>query len=383
MTGRDFLLPAEAATKAATTFTARRRRWLADPDAAESDTLAIGLRAPSEAQVAHDPDAARDWVRAWESYDGPGDVDWVRRRWPSFGTHDIPTRVVYPGATAIAAAARKTSQWRRLIDRRAALIALVPEPAEPLSSAVATTATAWDALDDNDFGRMITALRWLLANPASGLLIRQLPVPGVDTKWVTRHRGLVESLLAAMRGDGALGVRTLPRLVDVAILDRALLPGAPRVFAASTEELAALPVYPSTVLILENKEGVHALPDLPGAVAVHGSGYVVHELATLPWLARADIVYWGDLDTHGFAILDRLRQHLPAVRSMLMDCDTFSRWRYLSVPEPSAAAGALAHLTPDEASALEIVRTENLRLEQERIPWNHVLEQISAALTHR
>lgn len=32
--------------------------------------------------------------------------------------------------------------------------------------------------------------------------------------------------------------------------------------------------------------------------------------------------YWGDLDTHGSAILDRLRAWLPQTRSFLMDRET-------------------------------------------------------------
>ena len=28
------------------------------------------------------------------------------------------------------------------------------------------------------------------------------------------------------------------------------------------------------------------------------------------WLATLDLVYWGDLDTHGFAIMNRLRSRL-------------------------------------------------------------------------
>ena len=30
------------------------------------------------------------------------------------------------------------------------------------------------------------------------------------------------------------------------------------------------------------------------------------------WLADCDLHYWGDLDTHGFAMLDRLRSMFPS-----------------------------------------------------------------------
>ncbi|MGW6695866.1 DUF3322 domain-containing protein [Rhodococcus sp. NPDC054953] len=376
MTGR--VSPPAVAEKARAAYTSRRRRWLTDPAAAQDDSLSVALHPPSEATVAADPDAIREWVRVWRGHDGAGDVEWVTRRWPSFGTQEVPMRVVLRGAASIADAAGRADEWRRLLARRARLLTLAPD-APDLPAALASTATAWDALDETDFDRLRGSLRWLLEHPASGLLIRQLPVPGVDTKWITRHRGLTETLLTGIRGDGVLGVRTLPRLLDVAVLDRGLLPGAPRVFAASIDELATLPLRPATVLILENKEGVHALPDLPGTVAVHGGGYAVHEVAALPWLAGTAVRYWGDLDSHGFAILDRLRHHLPGVRSVLMDRTTLDRWGGLAVPEPAPATGDFTALTEDEAATLAMLRRQGLRLEQERIPWPYVLEHLDDA----
>ena len=42
-------------------------------------------------------------------------------------------------------------------------------------------------------------------------------------------------------------------------------------------------------------------------------------LEPLGWLTDLDLVYWGDIDTHGFAILNRLRHRFGNARSMLMD----------------------------------------------------------------
>lgn len=79
-----------------------------------------------------DPDAARDW----QAYNMGGDIDWVTRRRPSFGTHAKPTLFA---------------------------LRLGSQPA----SAIAATASAWDALDSRNFDRLLAALRWLLDNPAS------------------------------------------------------------------------------------------------------------------------------------------------------------------------------------------------------------------------
>jgi len=37
-------------------------------------------------------------------------------------------------------------------------------------------------LDQGDFQRLVGAVTWLRANPASGMLLRQLPIEGIGTK---------------------------------------------------------------------------------------------------------------------------------------------------------------------------------------------------------
>src|SRR5690606_13723670 len=109
---------------------------------------------------------------------------------------------------------------------------------------------------------------------------------------------------------------------------------------------------------------------------VHGSGYAVHELAALPWLATSNVIYWGDLDTHGFAILDRFRAHVPHVESFLMDRNTLAAWRDLAVPEPAPSSQTPTRLTSLEAEVFTELREEGLRLEQERIPWPYVMDEL-------
>lgn len=377
MSSRNQITPALAAGRARTALRSRLRTWLTDPVAAQCDALSVGLHPPTERQVAVDPDAARDWVRTWHGYRGPGVVEWEPRRWPSFGTQDVPVRLRLSGAPEIARAAGATARWQSLRQRRDTLVALAA--GEPFAGAVAATLSRWEPLSADDFARLVATVGWLLAHPDSGLLIRQLPIEGVDTKWLGTHRRLVEKLIEAARGSAELGIRTLPAAHEIAVLDRALLPGMPPIFAAPVEGLAQLPITPSTVLILENREGLHALPEMPGTVAVHGSGYRVTELVRIGWLAAADVVYWGDLDTHGMLILDRLRRRLPRVRSVLMDPETLERWQHLGVPEPSPSDEDAVALTDFEHDALRQVRAGQLRLEQERLPWPYVLDRLAAA----
>jgi hypothetical protein len=95
-----------------------------------------------------------------------------------------------------------------------------------------------------------------------------------------------------------------------------------------------------------------------------------------------NIFYWGDIDTHGFAALDRLRAGFPAVRSFLMDRQTLFAHRSLWVQENSPYNGPLTHLTDDERALFDDLRSDRLgegvRLEQERISFSLVARTVRA-----
>jgi hypothetical protein len=76
-------------------------------------------------------------------------------------------------------------------------------------------------LDNYDFDLLVRVARWFTMNPRSGLTMRQVPVAGLHTKWLARHRSLVLALLGlhtarttlpdepADDGDDGLDVRDL------------------------------------------------------------------------------------------------------------------------------------------------------------------------------
>ena len=109
-------------------------------------------------------------------------------------------------------------------------------------------------------------------------------------------------------------------------------------------------------------------------------GYAVNHPGSLAWLHEREVAYWGDIDSHGFAILNRLRRHLPNVTSVLMDEQTLltreDRW----VREPRHTAAELTHLTPTEFDLYRDLVTdrfaERIRLEQEYVDWRWALDRL-------
>lgn len=363
------VLPADVAEKARRMLDRNLKAWLFG-DAAASLTVRLG--SPSEATVAAHRVAVEAWVRAWQG--SHLDVRWEERHWPSLGRQLLPLSVTLEGPGSIAAAAGATERWQTVQQRFARLRALHEDPT--WNVVLSTAFRHWNALTDNDFDRLIAVLAWLRQNPASGLLIRQLPIPGVDTKWLGTHRAAVTSLAVPLGIPEHLGLRERELLRAVAILDPAHRRGLPRLFAASDRELAAVKLAPPQVLVVENLQTLEALPDVPDTIAVFGWGGHAMAVAEFPWVRDAlRVLYWGDLDTDGFAILTRFRAK-RSCESLLMDVATIESCRDLAVPHPATEPVDANLLTKDELAALELLRRERLRLEQERIPIDVAMGQI-------
>ena len=82
----------------------------------------------------------------------------------------------------------------------------------------------------------------------------------------------------------------------------------------------------------------------------------------------------GGIDTHGFWILSRLREVFPGVVSVMLDEETLLRHKALTVREARQfPAEEPSGLTAGELRFYRALKSgrhgDQLRLEQERIPW--------------
>lgn len=350
--------------------------------------LSIGLAPPGERVAAEQWPTFEAWRAAWKGTRGPT-VVWAERRWPRLGRQAVPEAVTLENSQALARLLGESPRWQRAQDRYAEWVQHWPPLALDLRRQYDVLADA----DDVEFERMGDMLAWLVANPASNLFARQLPVAGLDSKWLETHTGLLGGWLRTLRGlprDADFwqvsGLRHEPERLRLRLLDPALRAqvGGLGDVQAPFEELARLPIAARDVFIVENKQTGLAFEELPGAVVLMGLGYAVDRVARLRWLRNAAAVhYWGDIDTHGLAILGRLRGHLPRVASLLMDEATLLAHRALWVDEPRPhGADRIEYLTEAEQALYRDLRADRwgvrVRLEQERIGWNTAWTAIAA-----
>lgn len=383
---KKLLLPKDVVDFLSRRYANQHKAWLLG-EGQWPMTVALGL--PTENDVAKDVSGVRQWVDAWASWSGPACVAQVSRQWPRLGTQALPASLEISGPAEVAAIVGQGQRWRMAAHRYERVTRHWPQLAG--NSVLRRHFGVLADYTEADFTRLVAMLEWLEKNPASGLAPRQLPVPGLDTKWLEKRTGVITDLLKAIRGGDEAGdfysvcglKRPAPRIrIRILCPELRRTVGGLKDIEAPVSDLAELCIKPQRAIIVENLETGLALPDSEATVAFMRLGNAVSLLAELPWLRNCRAVYWGDIDTHGYAILNRARGHFPDLQSVMMDRATFLAYEDLWVEESTQSAESeLRLLTGTEREVFGGLRYgtwgTNPRLEQERIAWSDALSVLN------
>jgi hypothetical protein len=306
----------------------------------------------------------------------------------AFGAQSLPERISIESAEDLLRLAGKIEEFAAFQADVALIRATLPQLEswlEPNVQRVIAYHGVWPDL--------LAVCTYFLAHPRPGLYPRELPV-AVHTKFIEGHTGILRRLLDALLPSAAIadeegqfelryGLRYDEALVRLRLLDPALglQMGLPLTdISAPVSQIAGLPFGGSDCIIVENKLVFLTLPALTGVIAIFGSGFSVELLSTLPWLHTCRIWYWGDLDAQGFQILAQLRRHFSQAQSLLMDKATLEVFQGFVVPGTPCAFSELPGLTSVEQILFSELATTTLRLEQERISYAYVQEQLRRVL---
>lgn len=351
------------------------------------------LHPPTQEVVLSDTAAAAEWITVWRAEEQQlphgARVTWESRQWASAGTQRVPARLVLNEPADVAVFAEKRKHWAAAQHRTAELAELLrhsssatSSPVEEVPDALRRRLRRLTELSVTEYTRLRDALAWLLENPNPGIYPRQMPIRGVDSKWLEKHAGLVEPLYSAATGTRSLGLLKGPGLIRLRFLDLAAAPGGLRDLSAPVEELNRLEAAPRAVIMVENLQTLLALPEMTGVIAIHSSGYAAKTPAAISWLRDCPIIYWGDLDVDGYRILSIVRTGLPQTSAVLMDRRTLKLHLDLAGPDRKDAPRSVPqHLTGLERDGFAALQEfGEVRLEQERLPWEFALAALQRAL---
>ena len=356
--------------------------------------LRLSLKTPSAADITARFNEVRAWVADLVA------TDLMRVEWQTLG-HRVQGAQKMPASVWIETREDaltwlgKRREWERFLTQvsttRHTHPALLPWLAKRPLQALALAA---------EWPRLLSVVTWLLDHPRPGIYLRQVDLPGVHSKFIETHRAVVAELLdRALPADAVdisktgiaqfsarYGFLEKPTRIRLRVLDPALcvVPGSPCPdLTLDATSFARLALGGKRVFITENETNFLAFPHITDAIVMFGAGYGWDALASSHWLNHCTIHYWGDIDTHGFGILDQLRGRFEHVASFLMDRLTLDAHAAVWGHEDKPLRVDLQRLTSAERSLYDDLRDNRirsgLRLEQEHIGFQwltHRLEQV-------
>lgn len=241
---------------------------------------------------------------------------------------------------------------------------------------------------EQDWPRLLAIIAWLQNNPRPDVYLRQIDIPGINSKFIEQHRGILTELLDLtlppeaidLQSQGVLQFNRRFGFSDKPQRVRYRLAGLDR--EIESREFASLNLAISSVFVIENEISFLTFPVPEGGVVIFGRGYGFDMLAPVLWLRHKKVYYWGDIDTHGFAILSQFRQLFPHTQSFLMDENTLLTHRSSWVGESKPCLRQLSGLTEHEQRLYLMLMHnrfgERIRLEQEHISTRWVQQAMGA-----
>lgn len=315
------------------------------------------------------------------------DITWTERKFNRLGPQTIPATVAFTTQDDYARFLGKLAEIRAFQADYSLISQQFPElipwaQAKPLK--VVAHAGEWEGL--------LGVCAHLQQHGRPNCYLRELPVE-VDTKFIERKRGVLGEILplvapACVEPDAAtfearFGFRQKQPLIRFRALDPNLigptkLPFAD--FAIPLDEACRISIAAKNILVVENETTFLTLPPIADTLALLGAGDAVALFQQMDWLKRLRIVYWGDMDTHGFEGLSLLRKYHVQTESLMMDVETYERFHQFSkLASPYISTVELV-LSDIERKLFKTLHADGRLLEQERISLTYAKQKLQEAI---
>ncbi len=250
--------------------------------------------------------------------------------------------------------------------------------------------------------KILLFIQWRKALSTPSIYLREVSIQGIDSKFIETHKTVLMSLLDIALPEDQVdtrftgvkqfaeryGFKPKPLRIRFRLLDSSLAKSLGLSLLADGDVTLSVNDFStladnadfinkvSTVFITENEINFLSFPDKANSIVIFGAGYGFDAYTKIDWFKQMAMFYWGDIDTHGFAILDQLRRVLPQVQSLLMDENTLLAHRNFWGVESTPTQRVLSHLTDQEMrvydSLVNNAYAQCVRLEQERIGFECV-----------
>lgn len=354
----------------------------------------LPLKGPTSTELTQNFDEVRRWIAQLKRQAKHYRIVWRHVNHRVLGANDLPGEIwIDTLDDALAFVDR-----RQEAERFTALVTMTKERLPDLAAWLRKRPLRALTLAD-DWPLLLDIVAWMRRHPHPGLYLRQVDIPGVHTKFIEGHRSVLMELFDLVLPEEAVdreaggvsgfcrryGFLERPAHVRFRILDDAYAvfhTGTDQDVTVTHDTFAGLDLPVDNVFFTENEINFLAFPRAVRSMVVFGAGYGFGMFAQALWLHDRRLFYWGDIDTHGFAILDQLRGLFPHACSFLMDRDTLMAHRSLWGRESNQEIRNLPRLDPEEQALYDDLRynrlSDQLRFEQERVGFDRVIKGVAA-----
>lgn len=236
-------------------------------------------------------------------------------------------------------------------------------------------------LEDDDFTSFLNFIIWRRDHPDDRPFIRSLFLAQTDGKWLERNIRLCRAAcvdlgqeIASENDIEACGLwREDRREVHISWNGDAF--PSPFGNTSMTVRISQINARLSEmqeirkILIVENLEILEKIRPARDVLVVFGAGHAVGPiLSEMAMPINAQLIYWGDVDSHGFSCLSEARKSCPDLTSFRMGPDVMadSKSRMVTEPPESRLNDVPSGLLADEAELCAALKGSWLRLEQEQ-----------------
>lgn len=315
-------------------------------------------------------------------------VQTAGRNFRRTGSHELPDAVVFETIEDYIAFTGFKKEWNIFLTNYNII-----KDSFPTLQNWALQNCLWLTNKNVNWNDVLKVCRYFSETPRPNLYLRQLPIE-IHTKFIEENNALIQSLLDYLIPDHIRSVaqkRFAERyflkydepLIRIRMLDIDLTHfGNFSDISIPLSDFEKMDMPASNILITENKMNFLTLPATPSTIAVwSGGGFNVSYLKNVQWLKEKHILYWGDIDEHGFQILHQLRRYYPNTQSIMMDYKTFEYFSEFSVTGARNKSEQLSLLKGEEHKLFERLKLiDKNRLEQEKISQGYVEEYLKSLL---
>ena len=322
-------------------------------------------------------------------------VEFIKRKDQKIGEQFFPGRIYFETKNDYLKFIRKEKEYEKFIRVTNRIVSEIPELMVWIIKHPQKVIDNFEKMDD-----LLKVCKFFINNPKPCLYIRELPLD-ISTKFIEENKATIRMLLDILieehinkdenNFEKRFNLKYDEKLIRIRILDDQL---AQKLFFGVNDlsiphnQFVSLNVPCKKVFVLENLTNFSnifnflTLPNLTDSIAIFGKGFQIGLLKNAHWLSDKQIIYWGDIDAHGFQILSQIRGYFPKTCSCMMDFETFNEFEDLSITGIDTTVTELAHLTPDEHQLFTqlLERNERNRLEQEKIPHPYAMKKIIGAM---